>query len=123
MRATKPGKGTFSPEALEMVAARFRALGEPLRLLILQELEAGEKSVRELTEAISSTQPNVSKHLKILQEAGLLARRQERNTVYYAIADASTYEIIEIVCVNLRGRLAIQSEAMQKMAGRAARRK
>ena len=58
-------------EALELVAARFRAMGEPLRLRILQELEGGERSVSALAESVESTQPNVSKHLKILQDAGL----------------------------------------------------
>ena len=59
-------------EALELVAARFRAMGEPLRLRILQELEGGERSVSALAESVESTQPNVSKHLKILQDAGLV---------------------------------------------------
>jgi DNA-binding transcriptional ArsR family regulator len=100
---------TLSPEAMEMVAARFRVLGEPLRLRILQALEAGERSVTELTEAVGSTQPNVSKHLKILQEAGLVARRQEGNTVYCSIADRSVFELCETVCSSMRRRLESQA--------------
>jgi len=48
-------------------------------LRILYGLQDGEMTVSEITEAIESTQPNVSKHLKMLQDAGLVARRQEGN--------------------------------------------
>ena len=101
----KAKKRVMSPEALELVAARFKVMAEPLRLRILQELEGGEMSVGDITEAVESTQPNVSKHLKMLQEAGLLGRRQEGNTVYYSIADASVFEICEVVCSSIRERL------------------
>ncbi len=96
----------LSPEALQLVAARFKLLSDPLRLRILQNLEAGEASVTALTEAVEATQPNVSKHLKLLQDAGLLARRQEGNTVYYAIADPTVFELCEVVCSSLQERFA-----------------
>ena len=101
----KAKKRVMTPEALELVAARFKVMAEPLRLRILQELEGGEMSVGDITEAVESTQPNVSKHLKMLQEAGLLGRRQEGNTVYYSIADASVFEICDVVCSSIRERL------------------
>ena len=101
----KAKKRAMTPEALELVAARFKVMAEPLRLRILQELEGGELSVGDITEAVESTQPNVSKHLKMLQEAGLLGRRQEGNTVYYSIADASVFEICDVVCSSIRERL------------------
>ncbi|HEX6183496.1 MAG TPA: metalloregulator ArsR/SmtB family transcription factor [Pyrinomonadaceae bacterium] len=101
----KAKKRAMTPEALELVAARFKVMAEPLRLRILQELEGGEMSVGDITEAVESTQPNVSKHLKMLQEAGLLGRRQEGNTVYYSIADASVFEICDVVCSSIRERL------------------
>lgn len=96
-------------QALELVAARFRLLSEPMRLRILQELREGEKSVGELTETVASTQPNVSKHLKILQDAGLLTRRQAGNSAYYAIADPSVFELCDVVCDGLRERIAAQA--------------
>ena len=98
----------MTPQALEMVAARFRAMGEPLRLRILQALENGEMSVSALTQLIGSTQPNVSKHLKVLQEAGLLQRRQEGNVVFYSIFDPMVFELCEMVCSRLRDRLEAQ---------------
>jgi DNA-binding transcriptional ArsR family regulator len=102
-------KRVMTPEALGLVAARFKVMAEPLRLRMLQELEVGEMSVGEITEAVESTQPNVSKHLKMMQEAGLVSRRQEGNTVYYSIADASVFEICDVVCSSIRERLTAQA--------------
>ncbi len=91
---------------MELVAARFRVLSEPLRLRILQHLELGESSVTSITNAIGSTQPNVSKHLKILQDEDLVARRQDGNTVYYRIADESVFQLCELVCGSLKEKFA-----------------
>ena len=95
----------LSPEAIEMIAERFRILGEPVRIAILQTLEGGEKNVTELVEAVGSTQPNVSKHLRILQESGVVGRRQAGNNVYYAIADPSVIELCDAVCSSIGDRL------------------
>ena len=102
----------MTPEALELVAARFRAMGEPLRLRILQELEDGERSVSALVERVGSTQPNVSKHLRVLQDAGLLRRRQQGNVAFYSIADAMVFELCDIICSKLRDRLEAQVQAL-----------
>ena len=102
----------MSPEALEMVAARFRAMGEPLRLRILQELETGEQSVSALALSVGSTQPNVSKHLRILQDAGLLERRQQGTSAFYSIADPMVFELCDLVCSKLRDRLEAQVGAL-----------
>ncbi len=95
----------LSPEAIELIAARFRILGEPLRIRILQALQLGEKNVSELVEAVGSTQPNVSKHLRILQEAGIVGRRQEGNLVFCYIADESVLDLCDAVCESVGGRL------------------
>jgi DNA-binding transcriptional ArsR family regulator len=116
--ATKNTSKVMTPEALKLVASRFKVLGEPLRLLILQFLEGGEMSVSEIAGAVESTQPNVSKHLKILQDAGLVARRQEGNTVYCSVADETVFELCDAVCASLRERL----EAQAGVLGQGARR-
>lgn len=92
-------------EALTLVSARFKVLSEPLRLRILQELESDRHSVGELAEAVEASQPNVSKHLKILQDEGLILRRKEGNAVYYSIADPSVFELCDVVCNSLRNEL------------------
>ncbi len=104
----------MSLEALQLVAARFKVLSDPMRLRMLQLLEDGETGVSALAEAVESTQPNVSKHLKTMQEAGLLARRQEGNTVYYSIADPTVFELCEVVCSSLQERFAAHASAFGK---------
>ncbi len=99
-------------EALEMVAARFRAMGEALRLRILQQLESGERSVSALALSVASTQPNVSKHLKVLQDAGLVKRRQQGTSAYYSIADPMVFELCDMICSRLRDRLEAQVGAL-----------
>jgi ArsR family transcriptional regulator len=115
--------GALSAEVLELVAARFRVMADPLRLRLLHELEAGEMSVNELTAAVESTQPNVSKHLRTLQSAGLVGRRQEGNTVYYAIADQTIFQLCDLVCTSLQQRVAAQASLLIRPARVAARRR
>ena len=103
----------MSPEALEMVAARFRAMGEPLRLRILQQLERGQLSVSALAQRVVSTQPNVSKHLRVLQDAGLVSRRQQGTSAFYSIADEMVIELCDMVCSRLRDRLEAQVGALK----------
>src|SRR5690242_18013604 len=107
-KANPANRAAMSPEALELVAARFRAMGEPARLRILQTLERGEMSVSALTNEIGSTQPNVSKHLRVLQESGLVGRRQVGTTAYYFISDPMIFELCEMVCTGMRERLEAQ---------------
>ena len=108
------GKGgrKMPPEAPELVAIRFRALGEPMRLRILQSLESREMGVSALSETIGSTQPNVSKHLRVLQDAGLVKRRPQGTSVYYSIADAMVFELCDMICSRLRDRLEAQVGAL-----------
>ena len=96
-------------EALDLIAARFKVLAEPLRLRILHTLQDGEKSVNELSEMVEASQPNVSKHLKILQDAGVLNRQQKGNAALYSIADESIFELCEVVCNSLEKRLENQA--------------
>ena len=105
-------KKRMSPEALNLVAARFKVLSEPLRLRILQALEDGEMNVNEITEEVESSQPNVSKHLKVLQDAGLVGRRQEGTTIYCFVADESVLELCDVVCSSVRDRLQSQAEVL-----------
>lgn len=88
----------MSEKMLDLVARRFRTLGEPYRLRILQELEAGEKSVGELVTALNGNQPNVSKHLQILSDAGLISRRREGTSIFYAISDPMVFKLCALVC-------------------------
>jgi DNA-binding transcriptional ArsR family regulator len=100
----------LSQEAIELVAERFKVLSEPIRLRLLNHLRTGEMTVGELTDACRSTQPNISKHLRILTDAGMLRRDQRGNTVYYSIADESIFKICDLVCDSLETRLRTRAE-------------
>lgn len=100
----------LTDEAFEIIALRFKILSEPLRLKIIHSLQEGEKSVNQLREEVKTSQPNVSKHLRILQDAGLVHRRQQGNVVYYSIADESVFDLCETVCNSLEKRFKNQAK-------------
>lgn len=108
-------KKSMTPELLELVAERFKALGEPARLAILNVLRSGEATVSELLEATGMGQANVSKHLQILHALRFVARRKEGQFVYYSLADDSVFEFCDVMC----GRIAQESrERGRIVAGR-----
>jgi DNA-binding transcriptional ArsR family regulator len=91
------------PDALvELIAERFRAIGEPTRIRILDRLREGEASVHDLTLALGSSQQNVSKHLALLQRAGIVGRRRDGTYSYYCIADDSVLALCETVCGSIQ---------------------
>jgi DNA-binding transcriptional ArsR family regulator len=95
------------PEPLvELIAERFRVIGEPMRIRILDHLRDGPATVNELRDALGATQQNVSKHLAVLHQAGIVRREKQGNHVRYSIADESVFELCEQVCGGLRRRLA-----------------
>jgi DNA-binding transcriptional ArsR family regulator len=106
------------PEALvELIAQRFRVIGEPMRIRLLDALRDGPMTVNELTEALGATQQNVSKHIGVLAQAGVVAREKDGNRVRCSIADPSIFELCEIVCGGLRQQVA---ELEQLLSGGAA---
>ncbi len=91
------------PEPLvELIAQRFRVIGDPLRIRLLDRLREGSATVGELVEAIGSSQQNVSKHLGVLHAASIVSRTKEGTAVRYAVADHSVFELCELVCGGLR---------------------
>lgn len=102
------------PEPLvELIAQRFRVIGEPMRIKLLDRLREGEASVQELTEALGASQQNVSKHLGLLHQAAIVARRRDRNHVYYSISDDSVLGLCEQVCGGLSRQLAGLAELFE----------
>jgi len=87
----------LSEEQLEQVALRFRLLGEPMRLRILQAVCHKPRTVNEVVKAVGATQANVSKHLALLAGAGILARRKEGQSVYYGMKDQLAMKICALV--------------------------
>jgi DNA-binding transcriptional ArsR family regulator len=94
------------PEPLiELVAQRFRVLGEPMRIKLLDALRASDATVSELQRALGASQQNVSKHLAILHDAGMVSRVKEGNHIRYAISDPAVFELCEQVCGGVRRQL------------------
>jgi DNA-binding transcriptional ArsR family regulator len=95
------------PEPLaELIAQRFRVIGEPMRIRLLDHLRNGPATVSELRDALQATQQNVSKHLGVLQQAGIVQREKRGNHALYSIADESVFDLCEQVCGGLRRRIA-----------------
>jgi DNA-binding transcriptional ArsR family regulator len=91
---------------IELLAHRFRVIGEPMRIRLLDRLRVGEHSVGELAGALGASQQNVSKHLGVLHEAGIVERRKDGTRVVYGIADPTVFTLCEIVCDGLSRHLA-----------------
>jgi DNA-binding transcriptional ArsR family regulator len=94
------------PEPLvELIAQRFRVIGEPMRIRLLDHLRGGPATVGELRDALGTTQQNVSKHLGVLHEAGIVGREKRGNHALYSIADETVFDLCDQVCGGLRRRI------------------
>lgn len=106
-------KPIVSDRAIELLAARFRVLGDPTRLRIIQNLQYDELSVSELTQLCGTSQPNVSKHLKYMLQAGILGRRQDGPVVFYRVVDNTVFELCNLVCGSMLEHLEREAEALK----------
>jgi DNA-binding transcriptional ArsR family regulator len=93
------------PDLADLIAARFRVIGDPTRIRILDALRDGELSVGQITERLGTSQQNTSKHLGVLLQAGILSRRKEGTSSLYRVADQGVYALCEDVCGGLRTQL------------------
>ena len=96
----------FSGEVLVMLAERFKVFSEPMRLKLVYSLMDGEKSVSQLVRDTGGLQANVSKHLGMLLDAGVVGRRKQGLHTYYKVTDTSVYEICDLMCDSIQDRLA-----------------
>lgn len=102
----------LTQEALELIANRFRVLGEPMRLKLIAALKEGERNVTELIQVTGAQQANVSRHLRTLTDAGILSRRKSGLNVYYYISDPAIFELCEHVCGSIQKRLVQQAKSV-----------
>lgn len=101
------------PEVVQQVAEYFSLLSEPMRLRLLHLLREEEKCVQELVEATHTSQANVSKHLKVMWQAGILSRRSEGTCAYYRVEDHMIFELCNQVCDRLATRLEQQARSFR----------
>lgn len=104
-------KYSLTPELFDLVADRFRALGEPTRLRILNALREGERTVSELMEETELGQANVSKHLQLLHSMGFVERRKEGLYVHYRLANEDVFHLCDLMC----GRLEAEAHARREL--------
>ncbi|AFY80349.1 ArsR/SmtB family transcription factor [Oscillatoria acuminata] len=103
-------------EVLQQVAEYFSILSEPMRLKLLNLLRDGEKCVQELVDATSTSQANVSKHLKVMLQAGILSRRTEGTSAYYRVEDPLIFELCNLVCDRLAERIEQQARQFRSLS-------
>lgn len=90
---------------IELVAQRFRVLGEPMRIKLLDRLRDRDATVGELQGDLGASQQNVSKHLGVLYAAGMVSRTKDGNHTRYAISDPAVFELCDQVCGGVRRQL------------------
>jgi ArsR family transcriptional regulator, arsenate/arsenite/antimonite-responsive transcriptional repressor len=105
------GARELSPDLLSTLADRFRALAEPRRLLLLQQMLDGEATVSDLVTRTGLTQANVSKHLQLLHASGFVARRKDGLFVFYRLADRDVFRLCDLMC----GRLEREVQAHHRL--------
>jgi DNA-binding transcriptional ArsR family regulator len=87
---------------LEMMAGKFRLIGEPTRLAILHTLMGGgEKNVGQVVSETGRSEVNVSRHLKQLAKAKMVARRKEGLQVFYRLTDPVIEQVCRLICGSL----------------------
>jgi DNA-binding transcriptional ArsR family regulator len=96
----------------ELIAQRFRVIGEPMRIRLLDALRDGPLTINELTEELGASQQNVSKHVSVLAQAGIVTREKEGTRVRCSIADPTIFNLCEIVCGGLRQQVAELDEIL-----------
>lgn len=102
-------------ELLDRVAEKFRMLGDPTRLSILRALLAGEKNVGTVVAETGQNQANVSKHLKMLTEAGMVCRRKKGLQVFYAVGDPLIENLCGLVCGSIIGEAQAEVDRNRKL--------
>ena len=105
-----------SSEALIPIAEFFKVLSEVSRIQVLCCLKLGDKNVTEIIEATGLGQANVSKHLKVLSQAGIVTRHPQGTSVFYSISDPIIFNLCELVCDHLTIRLEAQMQQLKELS-------
>ncbi len=105
-----------SPETLSIVADYFKVLSEVSRLQILNCLREKPMNGKQIAEMTGLGQANLSKHLKVLTQAGILKREQQGVSAYYRIKDPMIFELCELVCGTIRNNFQEKAESYSQLS-------
>ncbi len=89
----------------ESIAARIRVLGQPVRIKLIAQLREGAAAVNELCDAVDGVQQNVSQHLAILYQAGVVSRKKVGTRVLYELSDIHVLDLITAARASLSHQL------------------
>ena len=87
----------YPDEDIEKASRSLKAMSHPLRLKILCTLGDQEVSVQDIVDQVGTSQSNISQHLAILRDKGILASRKDANRVFYRISDSRTLALIDMM--------------------------
>lgn len=96
---------SWTEPLVDLVTQRLMLLGDPTRVRLLVLLEQREQNVQELSDTVTSTPQNVSRHLGILHRSGMVARRREGTSVYYSLVDYSVCRLLEQALASISGQI------------------
>ena len=106
----------MTPELFELVAARFKAFGEPTRLRILHALRDGDRTVGALVEQTGLGQANLSRHLQQLLALGFVSRTKRGLFAHYALADRDVLKLCDVMCGRLEKEAATRKRVLKPRA-------
>ncbi len=109
---------TIPDEFLDLMADKFRMLADSTRLAILRVLMQGERNVTQVVAETGRSQANVSKHLKMLAEAGLVSRRKAGLQVFYRLDDPLVEKLCKLVCETIVQEAEQQVRQSRKILGK-----
>lgn len=87
----------FSDEQIEQTSRAMKAMSHPLRLKIISVLADREVSVQDIVEQVGTSQSNISQHLAIMRDKGVLRTRKDANRVYYRVGDLGTLGVLQMM--------------------------
>jgi len=102
-------------ELVQLLSGRIGLLADPTRIRILDRLRTGERNVQTIADLLTTTQQDVSGHLRLLRTAGLVSRRPGGREVFYAVADPTVYEVWERVVADVRQHLVKQQAVLDRL--------
>lgn len=87
----------FNDDQIDQTSKAMKAMSHPLRLKIIAILGNQEVSVQDIVEQVGTSQSNISQHLAIMREKGVVRTRKDANRVFYRVGDARTLEVLKMM--------------------------
>jgi DNA-binding transcriptional ArsR family regulator len=112
-----PLRRPLPDEAIEAIAARLRVIAEPMRIRLMALLDQEDAGVQELAARLGTTHQNVSRHLGVLYQAGMVSRRRDRTGVRYSLVDWTGWWLVEQIGASVLSQLDELRDALSDHAG------